>query len=47
MKNRLFPFAAAALVGWSGHALATEGGGSTYPSGVENFMVGAVPLPGL
>lgn len=47
MKNRLFPFAAAALVGWSGHALATEGGGSTYPSGVENFMVGAVPPPGL
>jgi hypothetical protein len=27
-------------------ALATEGGGSTYPSGVENFLVGAAPPPG-
>lgn len=27
-------------------AHATEGGGSSYPSGVENFMVGAVPPPG-
>ncbi len=26
---------------------ATEGGGSTYPSGVENFLVGAVPPPGV
>jgi hypothetical protein len=27
-------------------AHATEGGGSTYPAGVENFLVGAVPPPG-
>ncbi len=26
---------------------ATEGGGSTYSSGVENFLVGAVPPPGV
>ncbi len=29
-----------------GSVFATEGGGSTYPSGVENFMSGAVPPPG-
>lgn len=28
-------------------AHATEGGGSTYPRGVENFLVGAVPPPGV
>jgi hypothetical protein len=27
-------------------ALATEGGGSIYPNGVENFLVGAMPPPG-
>jgi hypothetical protein len=27
-------------------AQATEGGGSTYPAGVENFLVGAAPPPG-
>jgi hypothetical protein len=27
-------------------AQATEGGGSTYPRGLENFMVGAAPPPG-
>lgn len=47
MKNKLFPFAAVALMGCSGCALATEGGGSTYASGVENYLVGAVPPPGL
>jgi hypothetical protein len=26
---------------------ATEGGGSTYPRGVENYLVGAAPPPGL
>ena len=30
-----------------GCAMATEGGGSTYSPGVENFLVGAVPPPGL
>jgi hypothetical protein len=29
------------------HVLAAEGGGSTYPGGVENFLVGAAPPPGL
>ncbi|KRC19903.1 transporter [Acidovorax sp. Root219] len=28
-------------------ALATEGGGSTYPLGTENFIAGAAPPPGL
>lgn len=28
-------------------ALATEGGGSSYPNGVETFLAGAVPPPGL
>ena len=27
-------------------ALATEGGGSIYPQGVENYMSGALPPPG-
>lgn len=30
----------------AGAAQATEGGGSTYPAGVENFAAGAVPPPG-
>jgi len=34
----------AALAGSA--ALATEGGGSIYPNGVENFMTGALPPPG-
>ncbi|MGK5078704.1 SphA family protein [Janthinobacterium sp. HLX7-2] len=29
-----------------GQAAATEGGGSIYPNGVENFLVGAMPPPG-
>lgn len=28
-------------------ALATEGGGSMYPNGLENFVAGALPPPGL
>lgn len=28
-------------------AFATEGGGSIYPNGVENYMAGALPPPGL
>ncbi len=35
-----------ALIG-SHHANATEGGGSIYPNGAENYMVGAVPPPGV
>ncbi|HEY8877658.1 MAG TPA: transporter [Roseateles sp.] len=31
----------------AGLAHATEGGGSSYPRGVENYLVGAVPPPGL
>lgn len=31
----------------AGLAFATEGGGSSYPRGVENYLVGAVPPPGL
>ncbi|MGD9298971.1 MAG: transporter [Thiohalocapsa sp.] len=38
-------FAAAALLS-AAPALATEGGGSHYPNGAEDFMVGALPPPG-
>jgi len=38
-------FAAAILV-FGGAALATESGGSHYPNGAEDFMVGALPPPG-
>ncbi|HEY9109431.1 MAG TPA: transporter, partial [Roseateles sp.] len=31
----------------TGLAHAAEGGGSNYPRGVENYLVGAVPPPGL
>jgi len=30
-----------------GAAFATEGGGSTYPNGAENYLVGAMPPPGV
>jgi hypothetical protein len=45
---RLGALAAAAIaaLGCSG-AFATEGGGSIYPHGVENYMAGALPPPGL
>ncbi len=39
--------ALASMVAISTPALATEGGGSVYPNGVETFMAGAVPPPGL
>ncbi|WP_397448777.1 transporter [Pseudomonas sp. NA-150] len=35
------------LAGLSAAVQATEGGGSTYPMGVENYMSGAMPPPGL
>ncbi|VVO40401.1 transporter [Pseudomonas fluorescens] len=34
------------LAGLAGNAQATEGGGSTYPMGAENYLSGAVPPPG-
>lgn len=37
---------AAALAVVAGTAAATEGGGSTYNPGVENFLTGAAPPPG-
>lgn len=37
----------ATLCGLSLTAQASEGGGSTYTAGVENYMAGAVPPPGL
>jgi hypothetical protein len=51
--NRIFPSAtsaaalALALAAACGSALASEGGGTVYPNGVENFMSGALPPPGL
>lgn len=35
------------LAGVALPALATEGGGSTYPNGAENYLSGAMPPPGL
>jgi len=35
------------LVGFSCNVQATEGGGSTYPMGAENYLSGALPPPGL
>lgn len=44
----VLPALAAALVATlaAAPAVATEGGGSIYPMGVENFMSGALPPPG-
>ena len=39
--------AASCLVAAATAAHATEGGGSTYPRGLENYLAGAVPPPGL
>ena len=38
---------AASLAALSAHTYATEGGASIYPHGVENFMAGALPPPGV
>jgi len=35
------------LLAVTGDAFATEGGGSVYPQGSENYMAGALPPPGL
>jgi hypothetical protein len=43
--TRSATFALLATAAFLAHA--TEGGGSTYPRGVENFLVGAVPPPGM
>ena len=49
-QNILVRGAAAALIGLGaslpGVALATEGGGTSYPLGAENYMSGAMPPPG-
>lgn len=47
MKIKLQTLFAALLALGIPWAYATEGGGSTYPSGVENYLVGAAPPPGL
>lgn len=46
MKYSQHVMAILALTACASAAFATEGGGSTYPSGVENYLVGAVPPPG-
>lgn len=46
MKKTIHTLAVLAVTAYAGTAFATEGGGSTYPSGVENYLVGAVPPPG-
>ncbi|MEX8517960.1 MAG: transporter [Leptothrix sp. (in: b-proteobacteria)] len=46
--QHLISRAVASLVALIGiNAFATEGGGSIYPHGVENYMAGALPPPGL
>ena len=47
MKIKITPLLAALLGLCATQSHATEGGGSSYPSGVENFLVGAAPPPGL
>ncbi len=37
----------AAVATTSGTAFATEGGGSIYPNGAENYLVAAIPPPGV
>jgi hypothetical protein len=44
--SRLRATAVAVLLAVTLPVLATEGGGSIYPNGAENFMVGALPPPG-
>ena len=47
-RRHLVACTAASLVAlMATHAGATEGGGSIYPHGVENYMAGALPPPGL
>lgn len=45
--SSLFPVSLMALFGVCFAAHATEGGGSSYPMGAENYMSGAMPPPGL
>ena len=48
-RKSLIVLVAAALIGpaaLTGPALATEGGGGSYPNGAEDFMTGALPPPG-
>ncbi|MDV7212607.1 SphA family protein [Azotobacter beijerinckii] len=49
VRSRLVPGLLAVCIGACGssQALATEGGGSSYPMGAENYMTGAMPPPGL
>lgn len=46
MKKLWSAIAVSLLGALAGISHATEGGGSTYPAGTENFLVGAVPPPG-
>lgn len=46
MLNR-FAATSLAVMAVVGTAQATEGGGSIYPHGTENYMVGALPPPGV
>ncbi len=46
MKTRIQTLAAAVLAVVSGVASASEGGGTVYAGGSENYLAGAVPPPG-
>jgi len=47
MNSKLKIAAALMCLGTTFSSFATEGGGSTFPAGVENFMAGAAPPPGV
>lgn len=47
MNRNIVSIASLALLMASTSAMATEGGGGVYPNGVENYMVGALPPPGV
>ncbi|NQD93716.1 hypothetical protein HP532_13775 [Pseudomonas sp. CrR25] len=47
MSTKLRVLSCCILATLSPALLATEGGGSTYPMGAENYMSGAMPPPGL
>jgi len=45
MTRRIIGCGAVLLAGVASPAFALEGGGSVYPAGAENYLVGALPRP--
>jgi hypothetical protein len=46
MTRRIIGCGAVLLAGIATPAFALESGGSVYPAGAENYLVGALPPPG-